>query len=81
MSIRVLYFAALAEQVGCRSEEVESGAATAGALAEELRCRGEPWASAFDNRIRIAINQHLAEAGDAIRDGDEIAFFPPVTGG
>ena len=45
------------------------------------RSRGEPWSSAFGNRIRIAINQQLAEEGDAIRDGDEVAFFPPVTGG
>jgi molybdopterin synthase sulfur carrier subunit len=81
VSIRVLYFAALAEQVGCRSEELYREAATAGELVDALRSRGEPWSSAFGNRIRIAINQQLAEEGDAIRDGDEVAFFPPVTGG
>mgnify|MGYP002062884740 CR=1 FL=1 len=62
MSIRVLYFAALAEQVGCRSEELDREAATAGELVDALRSRGEPWSSAFGNRIRSAINQQLAEA-------------------
>ena len=51
------------------------------ALLDELRARGEPWATAFDNRIRIAINQDVAEPGAAVNDGDEVAFFPPVTGG
>ena len=81
MSIRVHYFAALAERVGCRNEEIDTAAATAGALVDELRARGEPWASAFDARTHIAINRHVAGAGDAISDGDEVAFFPPVTGG
>jgi len=81
VTIRVLYFAALAEQVDCRSEELESDATSARELIERLRARGEPWRSAFDNRIQVAINQHLAGPDDSLGDGDEIAFFPPVTGG
>ncbi len=81
MRIRVLYFAALAEQVDCRSEELETNAASASELIEVLRARGEPWRSAFDSRIQIAVNQHLARPADSLGDGDEIAFFPPVTGG
>jgi molybdopterin synthase sulfur carrier subunit len=81
VSIRIRYFAALAERIGRRTEEIDTAAATAGALVDELRARGEPWASAFDTRTQIAINQHVAGAGDAISDGDEVAFFPPVTGG
>jgi molybdopterin synthase sulfur carrier subunit len=79
--IRVFYFAALAEQVDCRREELETGATSAGELIEELRARGEPWRSAFDSRIQIAVNQHLARPADNLSDGDEVAFFPPVTGG
>ncbi len=81
MRIRVLYFAALAEQVDCRSEELETNAASASELIEVLRARGDPWRSAFDSRIQVAINQHLAKQADSLGDGDEVAFFPPVTGG
>mgnify|MGYP001591637361 CR=1 FL=1 len=81
MTIRVFYFAALAEQVDCRSEELKTGATSTGDLIDELRARGEPWRSAFDSRIRIAVNQHLAGPADGLSDGDEVAFFPPVTGG
>ena len=81
MIIRVFYLAALAELVDCRSEELKTGATSAGDLIDELRARGEPWRSAFDSRIRIAVNQHLAGPADSLSDGDEVAFFPPVTGG
>ena len=81
MIIRVFYFAALAEQVDCRSEELKTGATSTGDLIDELRARGEPWRSAFDSRIQIAVNQHLAGPADSLSDGDEVAFFPPVTGG
>ena len=82
---RVLYFAALAEQLGTRSEELELPAdcATADDLARLLRARGEPWASAFagGTRILVAVNQQMCAPDTAIANGDEIAFFPPVTGG
>ena len=81
MIIRVFYFAALAEQVDCRSEELKTGATSTGDLIDELRARGEPWRSAFDSRIQIAVNQRLAGPADGLSDGDEVAFFPPVTGG
>ena len=81
MTIRIFYFAALAEQLDCRSEELETGATSASELIGILRARGEPWRSAFDNRIQVAINQHLAGPADSLGDGDEVAFFPPVTGG
>ena len=81
MTVRVFYFAALAEQVDCRSEELETDAISAGELIQRLRARGEPWQSAFDSRTQIAINQHLAGPDDGLDDGDEVAFFPPVTGG
>ena len=82
---RVLYFASLAETLGARSEKMElpSDCKTVTELVALLRARGEPWGSAFDGstRILVAINQEMSEPGAEIRDCDEIAFFPPVTGG
>ena len=81
----VLYFASLAETLGARSEQMELPADcnTVTALVTLLRARGEPFDSAFDGstRILVAINQEMSEPGAEIRDCDEIAFFPPVTGG
>lgn len=85
MSIKILYFASLREAVGCAEEVLESlpaGVATAGALREWLCARGGDWnALRAGQAIRAAVNQNLAHAHTAIAEGDEIAFFPPVTGG
>jgi len=81
----VLYFASLAEVVGARSEQIDlpPDCDTVTALVALLRARGEPFDSTFDGKTRIlvAINQEMSESGATIRDSDEIAFFPPVTGG
>ena len=82
---RILYFASLAETLERRSEElalpVDCRKVTD--LVAILRGRGEPFDSTFDGstRILVAINQEMSEADADIRDSDEIAFFPPVTGG
>ena len=54
-----------------------------GGLRAALCARGGAWAEALaeTKRVRAAVNQDMADAGTAVRDGDEIAFFPPVTGG
>ena len=81
----ILYFASLAETLGLKSEQIELPAdcATVDDLVQWLRKRGEPFTSTFDGSIRIlvAINQEMSEPSAAISGGDEIAFFPPVTGG
>lgn len=81
----ILYFAGLAETVGLKKEVIELPQAckTAGDLVALLQSRGEPFASAFDGQTRllIAINQEMSEPGAEIENSDEIAFFPPVTGG
>ncbi len=81
----VLYFASLAEALGQKSERIDlpSGCATVDDLVQLLRGRGEPWNSAFDGstRILVAINQEMSEPDAEINPADEIAFFPPVTGG
>lgn len=82
---QILYFARLAEELGVKSETLELPAdcATAADLVALLRTRGEPFDSAFDGStpVLVAINQEMTEVGAEIGNSDEIAFFPPVTGG
>ena len=85
MKVTVLFFAALREQLGRPREELDlpANVATVGALREHLRARGGAWANAFaaNRPVRAAINQDMVQPAAAIKAGDEIAFFPPVTGG
>jgi molybdopterin synthase sulfur carrier subunit len=83
--IDVLYFARLRERLGIAREQIEPppGVATAADLIIFLRARGGSWADAFGEgeRLMIAVNQELARPRTPVRDGDEVALFPPVTGG
>jgi sulfur-carrier protein len=84
MSIRVLYFAGLREALGSPGEEMSlvHGVDTVGALREHIAARGEPWQQLLRSRnLRAAVNQKMAGFEAPIGDGDEVAFFPPVTGG
>lgn len=81
----VLYFARLAEELGMKSEQIDLSAScqTVADLVEILRSRGEPFDSTFDGKtqVLVAINHEMSEPTAAISNTDEIAFFPPVTGG
>jgi len=83
--IEILYFARLREQLGAASEALPATAelATVGDLAAFLRGRGSAWSEvlAEDETILAAVNQEIARPETPIKDGDEVAFFPPVTGG
>ena len=85
MKIRILYFALLRDALGRAQEELEvpEDVTTVAGLREWLRGWGEPYATALGNarRVRAAVNQEMAEPDDAVKAGDEVAFFPPVTGG
>ena len=85
MKVNVLFFAGLREQLGTAAEEIElpAGVATVAALRGHLARRGGAWEGALAEKknVRAAVNQDMAKPGAAIRAGDEIAFFPPVTGG
>lgn len=83
--MKLLYFAWLKTKTGCAEEEValpeEIG--TVAELVAWLKTRspGHAEALADEKAIRIAVNQAYAKPGDRVSDGDEIALFPPVTGG
>jgi molybdopterin synthase sulfur carrier subunit len=85
MKVRLLFFASLRERLGATGEELDvpAGVDTVAALREHLRARGGAWAEVFapKRNVRAAVNQDMAQAAAAIKAGDEIAFFPPVTGG
>jgi molybdopterin synthase sulfur carrier subunit len=81
----ILYFARLAETLALKGEDIDLPAdcRTAADLVTLLRARGEPFANAFDGetQLLVAINQEMSAMTAEISNGDEIAFFPPVTGG
>jgi molybdopterin synthase sulfur carrier subunit len=83
--LTILYFAWLRERVGTAEEELflPAGVARVGDLVEHLAARGPGYAAAFANRrsVRCAVNQEFAPVSAPLHPGDEVAFFPPVTGG
>ena len=85
LPLTVLYFAWLRERTGTSEERVTppAGVRTVGDLIAWLTGQSPGHASAFANRrtVRCAVNQDFAEATTVLHPGDEVAFFPPVTGG
>ncbi len=83
MKITIKYFASLREALGVSEEEFVSQAGTVKELMHELVLRGESYRTAFTSikGLRCSVNQELCEPIHLIAEGDEVAFFPPVTGG
>lgn len=85
MKVKILYLARLREVFDVESEvlELPGERAYAAAIVDLLRKRGEPWSKelALDAGYRMAVNQTLAGLVTPVQDGDEVAIFPPVTGG
>ncbi len=82
--IDVKYFARFREELGTAEERIDSGRVdTLDALLLELRGRGGAWSRLFaeDQRVMMAVNQEVADRSTRLADGDEVALFPPVTGG
>ena len=83
--LTILYFAWLRERTGTSQESVTPPAdvRTVGDLVGWLAGRSPGHASAFANRrtVRCAVNQDFADPATRVQPGDEVAFFPPVTGG
>lgn len=85
MKVKVLFFAGLREQLGTSAEEIElpAGVSTVAGLRSHLRSRGGSYEKALADKalVRIAVNQDMVAPTAGIKGGDEVAFFPPVTGG
>jgi molybdopterin synthase sulfur carrier subunit len=85
MKIQLRYFASVREALGTSAETLElpQGIATVGQLRAHLRERGGAWSEALapGRALRMARNQAMAGEETMLSDGDEVAFFPPVTGG
>ena len=83
--LTILYFAWLRERTGVSQETMAlpDMVATVGDLIAWLADRSPGHANAFANRrtVRCAVNQEFADPATRIGPGDEVAFFPPVTGG
>ncbi|MBF0285142.1 MAG: molybdopterin converting factor subunit 1 [Magnetococcales bacterium] len=82
--IRLLFFARVRERMGQGRMELPlpPDVATVAALLTHLRGLGEPFAAALaGDHLQVAVNQVHARAADPVGDGDEIAIFPPVSGG
>ncbi len=81
--IRVRYFAWLKARIGHAEDSISPTPPTVAALIATLAARGAGYATALaaPDAIRAAINHEFAEADAPLRDGDEVALFPPVTGG
>ena len=82
-TLKLRYFASLREALGTDRESVTTAADTVGALRQELIARSDAHADALalGKAVRAAVNQVMANDAYALADGDEVAFFPPVTGG
>jgi len=83
MTVRILYFAGLREQLGTPGEDLDVAPTTVAGLRSQLMARGGAWQSALaqGKALRVAVNQEMAQPTTLVKPGDEIAFFPPVTGG
>lgn len=80
--LRVLFFAQTRELIGLDAIEVNENFATVEELRQHLATKGDKWALALQSdKLLVAINQTLMPLESAVKNGDEIAFFPPVTGG
>jgi molybdopterin synthase sulfur carrier subunit len=83
--VTLLYFAWVRQKVGASEEQIDlpAGVVTVGDLIIYLRSRGGGYADAFADpaRLRAAVDQEHVSFDESVDSADEIAFFPPVTGG
>jgi len=83
MKITVRYFASVRETLGQSEEALDTSATTLAEVRDELIARGGAWAQALgrERAVRAALDHTLCDESNALHEGCEVAFFPPVTGG
>ncbi len=81
--MKVLFFAQLKERLGCGELDINNADInTVAKLKDFLSEKGEEWQSSLaDGRVLVAVNQDMADSTTALTGNEEVAFFPPVTGG
>jgi molybdopterin synthase sulfur carrier subunit len=81
--IKIVFFAALREQLNCHGLSMSrDNIHTNSDLKKVLANKGDVWQKAFDNQsLLAAVNHDMVNHNEAVNAGDEVAFFPPVTGG
>lgn len=81
--IKVLFFAQLRQELGCGFQEVANDNIYCVAELRQFLINKHPHWDKFlrNEKLLVAVNQTLVNAGQTIVAGDEVAFFPPVTGG
>lgn len=83
MKVSVRYFASIREAVGQGGEIVDTRAEDLSSLRDELVGRGGAYAQSLarGKAVRVALDQVMSDESAVLREGCEVAFFPPVTGG
>ena len=83
--LNIIYFASLREKIGRADEQIAlpAGVNSLSDLITHLSSlHGNAWTEAINGTpVLTAVNHEMCEREEVIKDGDEIAFFPPVTGG
>jgi sulfur-carrier protein len=83
MKLTVRYFASIREALGHGGEALDTSAATLAQLRDELVARGGAYSQSLarGKSVRVALDQVMSDESAPLREGCEVAFFPPVTGG
>ncbi|MDP1757958.1 MAG: molybdopterin converting factor subunit 1 [Pseudohongiella sp.] len=82
--LTIQYFASIREALGQSSEQLSlpEGVSTVAELTQHLALRGQHWMMLDDNtQVLIAVNQRVADRSAILHGNEEVAFFPPMTGG
>ena len=80
--IKVLFFAQTRELIGTNSLDIDEKYVSVAELRSALAQRGDQWELALeDTRLLVSVNKELVPMTHLLSIGDEVAFFPPVTGG